>query len=232
MRIHKYISLTGYCSRRETKRLLENRRITVNGTVCEKDTIVEVGDVVLIDGQTIPHKSSNVYLAFNKPVGIICTANPEIKGNILECVDLPERVFPIGRLDRASQGLILLTNDGEVANRISQAGFGHEKEYEVTVDEPVTDLFLQRMAEGVSILNTITKPAVTKRVSKYVFRITLTQGLNRQIRRMCKTLGYEVEKLERIRIMNIHLHALEEGKWRELQDEELLELKKSLNLDK
>jgi 23S rRNA pseudouridine2604 synthase len=212
--------------------LLENRRITVNGTVCNKDTTVEVGDVVLIDGQPIPQKSSNVYLAFNKPVGIICTANPEIKGNILECIDLPERVFPVGRLDRASQGLILLTNDGEVANRISQAGFGHEKEYEVTVDQPVTNLFLQRMAEGVSILNTITKPAATKRVSKYVFHITLTQGLNRQIRRMCKTLGYEVEKLERIRIMNIHLHALEVGKWRELQVEELLELKKSLNLDK
>ncbi|MDM5314547.1 pseudouridine synthase [Fictibacillus sp. b24] len=230
MRIHKYISLTGYCSRRETKRLLESGRITINGETANKDTFVDEGDIVLIDGQRIPHKSSATYLAFNKPVGITSTSNPEIEGNILELVDLPERVFAVGRLDKASQGLILLTNDGELANRISQADFGHEKEYEVTVDQPVTDLFLQKMAQGVLILNTVTKPAKTEFVSKYVFRITLTQGLNRQIRRMCKTLGYEVQKLERIRIMNIHLHALEIGKWRYLRDEELSELKKGLEL--
>ncbi|OOE14876.1 pseudouridine synthase [Fictibacillus arsenicus] len=230
MRIHKYISLTGYCSRREVKRLLENGRITVNGVVCNKDTEVEEDDTVLIDHEPIPRKQSSIYIAFNKPVGITCTANPQIKGNILECVKVPERVFPVGRLDKASQGLILLTNDGELANRISQCDFGHEKEYEVTLDQPVTELFLQKMAEGVSVLNTITKPAITKFVSKYVFRITLTQGLNRQIRRMCKALGYEVEKLERIRIMNIHLHALEAGKWRELRSDELFTLKEGLDL--
>lgn len=230
MRIHKYISLTGYCSRREVKRLLENERITVNGVVSNKDTEVEEGDTVLIDHKPIPRKQSSIYIAFNKPVGITCTANPQIKGNILECVKVPERVFPVGRLDKASQGLILLTNDGELANRISQSDFGHEKEYEVTLNQPVTELFLQKMAEGVPVLNSITKPAKTKFVSKYVFRITLTQGLNRQIRRMCKTLGYEVEKLERIRIMNIHLHTLEAGKWRELKPDELLTLKESLGL--
>jgi 23S rRNA pseudouridine2604 synthase len=230
MRIHKFISLTGYCSRREVKRLLENGRITVNGVVCNKDTEVDEGDTVLIDHKPIPRKQASIYLAFNKPVGITCTANPEIKGNIVECVKVSERVFPVGRLDKASQGLILLTNDGELANRISQADFGHEKEYEVTVNQPVKELFLQKMAEGIPVLNTITKPAKTKFVSKYVFRITLTQGLNRQIRRMCKTLGYEVEKLERIRIMNIHLHTLEAGKWRELKTDELLELKKGLDL--
>lgn len=228
MRIHKYISLTGYCSRREVKRLLENERITVNGVVSNKDTEVEEGDTVLIDHKPIPRKQSSIYIAFNKPVGITCTANPQIKGNILECVKVPERVFPVGRLDKASQGLILLTNDGELANRISQSDFGHEKEYEVTLNQPVTKLFLQKMAEGVPVLNSITKPAKTKFVSKYVFRITLTQGLNRQIRRMCKTLGYEVEKLERIRIMNIHLHTLEAGKWRELKPDELLTLKEMI----
>jgi 23S rRNA pseudouridine2604 synthase len=230
MRIHKYISLTGYCSRRKTKHLIESGRITVNGVSCNKDTDVLEGDEVLIDNRPIPRKTSSIYLAFNKPVGITCTANPEIEGNILECVQVPERVFPVGRLDKASQGLILLTNDGELANRISQSDYGHEKEYEVTVDQPITSLFLLKMAEGVPILDTVTKPALTEYVSKYVFRITLTQGLNRQIRRMCKTLGYEVEKLQRIRIMNIHLHALETGKWRELETKELLELKKSLNL--
>lgn len=230
MRIHKYISLTGYCSRREVKRLLENDRITVNGVVCNKDTEVDEGDTVLIDHKLIPRKKASIYLAFNKPVGITCTANLEIKGNILECVKVPERVFPVGRLDKASQGLILLTNDGELANRISQSDFGHEKEYEVTLNQPVTELFLQKMAEGVPVLNTITRPAKTKFVSKYVFRITLTQGLNRQIRRMCKALGYEVEKLERIRIMNIHLHTLEAGKWRGLKPDELLELKEGLDL--
>ncbi|MCM3731951.1 pseudouridine synthase [Fictibacillus nanhaiensis] len=230
MRIHKYISLTGYCSRRETKRLIESGRITVNGVICNKETDVLEGDEVLIDNRPIPRKTSSIYLVFNKPVGITCTANPEIEGNILECVQMPERVFPVGRLDKASQGLILLTNDGELANRISQSDYGHEKEYEVTVDQPITSLFLLKMAEGVPILDTMTKPALTEYVSKYVFRITLTQGLNRQIRRMCKTLGYAVEKLERIRIMNIHLHALETGKWRVLETKELLELKKSLNL--
>jgi 23S rRNA pseudouridine2604 synthase len=230
MRIHKYISLTGYCSRRETKRLIESERITVNGVICNKETDVLEGDEVLIDNRPIPRKTSSIYLVFNKPVGITCTANPEIEGNILECVQMPERVFPVGRLDKASQGLILLTNDGELANRISQSDYGHEKEYEVTVDQPITSLFLLKMAEGVPILDTMTKPALTEYVSKYVFRITLTQGLNRQIRRMCKTLGYAVEKLERIRIMNIHLHALETGKWRVLETKELLELKKSLNL--
>lgn len=230
MRIHKYISLTGFCSRRETKRLLKSGRISINGEIANKDSFVLDMDTVLIDGKVIPQKTSAVYLAFNKPVGVTTTSNPEIDGNILEYIDLSERVFAVGRLDKASQGLILLTNDGELANRISQADYGHEKEYEVTVDQPVTELFLKKMAQGVFILDSITKPAKTEWISKYVFRITLTQGLNRQIRRMCKTLGYEVEKLERIRIMNIHLHALEPGKWRYLRDDELSDLKKGLEI--
>ncbi|ANC79119.1 23S rRNA pseudouridine synthase F [Fictibacillus phosphorivorans] len=230
MRIHKYISLTGFCSRRETDRLLKNGRISINGEVANKDSFVLETDTVLIDGKVIPQKTSAVYLAFNKPVGVTTTSNPGIDGNILAYIELSERVFAVGRLDKASQGLILLTNDGELANRISQADYGHEKEYEVTVNQPVTDLFLQKMAQGVFILDSVTKPAKTELISKYVFRITLTQGLNRQIRRMCKTLGYEVEKLERIRIMNIHLHALEVGKWRYLRDDELIELKKGLEI--
>ncbi len=230
MRIHKYISLTGFCSRRETNRLLKNGRISINGEIANKDSFVHETDTVLIDGKIIPQKTSAVYLAFNKPVGVTTTSNSEIDGNILEYIDLSERVFAVGRLDKASQGLILLTNDGELANRISQTDYGHEKEYEVTVDQPVTELFLQKMAQGVFILDSITKPAKTELVSKYVFRITLTQGLNRQIRRMCKTLGYEVEKLERIRIMNIHLYALEPGKWRYLRDDELSDLKKGLEI--
>ncbi|MBN3553685.1 pseudouridine synthase [Fictibacillus nanhaiensis] len=230
MHIHKYISLTGFCSRRETNRLLNSGRISINGEIANKDSFVHETDTVLIDGKVIPQKTSAVYLAFNKPVGVTTTSNPEIAGNILAYIDLSERVFAVGRLDKASQGLILLTNDGELANRISQADYGHEKEYEVTVDQPVSELFLEKMAQGVFILDSVTKPAKTELISKYVFRITLTQGLNRQIRRMCKTLGYEVEKLERIRIMNIHLHTLDVGKWRYLRDDELIELKKGLEI--
>lgn len=228
MRIQKYISLTGFCSRRETSRLITAGRVTINGVICDKDSIVAEGDIVWIDNQLIPRKESHIYLAFNKPAGIICTANPNIEGNLFEVVQSSERIFPVGRLDKESQGLILLTNDGEIANRISGAEYGHEKEYEVTVDQPVTDLFLQKMAHGVAILDTVTKPAKTSQVSKYVFRITLTQGLNRQIRRMCKTLGYEVEKLERIRIMNLHLGSLKIGEWRELDEKEIEELKRQL----
>jgi 23S rRNA pseudouridine2604 synthase len=230
MRIQKYISLTGYCSRRELERLIKAERVTINGHACHKDSVVTESDVVLIDHKPIPKKQNSVYIAFNKPVGMICTANPEIEGNISDAVKSIERIFPVGRLDKDSQGLLLLTNDGELANRISSADYGHEKEYEVTVDEPVTDLFLKKMSGGVSILNTITRPALTKKMSKYVFRITLTQGLNRQIRRMCKTLGYEVEKLERVRIMNIHLDELQNGEWRELEEKEVNELKRLLEL--
>jgi 23S rRNA pseudouridine2604 synthase len=229
MRIHKYISLTGFCSRRETKRLLEAGRVTINGTICDKDTFVQEGDMVRIDNEIVSMKQADMYLMLNKPVGITCTSNPEIEGNILELVPSHERIFPVGRLDKSSQGLILLTNDGNLADRISQSEYGHEKEYEVTVNEPVTELFLQKMADGVPILDTVTKPAKAVKVSKYVFRITLTQGLNRQIRRMCKTLGYEVEKLERIRIMNLHLMNLKQGEWRELTEDELIELKQNLS---
>ncbi|MDR7073990.1 pseudouridine synthase [Fictibacillus barbaricus] len=231
MRIQKYISLTGYCSRRETQRLIQAERITINGHVCDKDSVVEDGDIVLIDHKEIPIKQSMIYIAYNKSVGIICTSNPSIEGNIFAAVPSSERIFPVGRLDKDSQGLILLTNDGELANRISYADYEHEKEYEVTVNQPVTDLFLQKMAEGVAILDTITKPAITSQVSKYVFRIILTQGLNRQIRRMCKTLGYEVEKLERIRIMNVILGDLKAGEWRELGKTEVEELKYQMYLE-
>ena len=222
MRINKYISETGYCSRRETDRLIEAKRITINGVVCEPGTNVEPGDIVLIDGTGIPTKEKPVYIALNKPVGITCTAAKEVAGNIIDFVNHPSRVFPIGRLDKASEGLILLTNDGDIVNKMMRFENGHEKEYVVTVDKPITAEFLTKMSSGVEILGTITKPCQTSQTSEYEFRITLTQGLNRQIRRMSKALGYKVVKLERIRIMNIEVTGINRGKWRDLTNEERL----------
>ncbi|WDZ55834.1 pseudouridine synthase [Paenibacillus polymyxa] len=222
MRINKYISETGFCSRRETNRLIAAGRITINGNVCEAGAEVEPQDIVLIDGEAIPLNSCEpVYLALNKPVGIVCTAAEQVAGNIISYVNYPSRIFAIGRLDKASEGLILLTNDGSIVNQMMRSEHGHEKEYVVTVDKPVTDEFTQTMSRGVEILNVITKPCKVDRTSEYEFRIILTQGLNLQIRRMCKALGYRVLKLERVRIMNITLDHLDRGQWRHLEKEEL-----------
>ncbi|MCG7314186.1 pseudouridine synthase [Priestia flexa] len=228
MRIQKYISETGFCSRRHTNRLIIEGRVTVNGVVSDKNTMIAEHDEVLIDGRPIPRKEQSVYLALHKPVGITCTAAKEVEGNIIDFVNYPTRIFPVGRLDKASEGLILMTNDGDIFNKILRSEHGHEKEYVVTVDKVITEQFVLEMESGVEILNTITKPCKIEKISDNVFKIILTQGLNRQIRRMCKALGYRVERLQRIRIMNIHLGNLEAGAWRELSQQELNELLKEL----
>ncbi|HAQ07316.1 MAG TPA: 23S rRNA pseudouridine synthase F [Bacillus bacterium] len=224
MRINKYISETGFCSRRATNRLIEEKRITVNGTICEPGTMIVPGDVVLIDGESIPEKSACVYIALNKPVGITCTAAKTVKGNIIDFMNYPGRIFPIGRLDKDSEGLILMTNDGEIVNKMMRSEYGHEKEYVVKVDRLITEEFINEMSGGVEILGTITKPCRVSKISEHEFRITLTQGLNRQIRRMSKECGYRVVRLERVRIMNIERADLADGEWRELTQAELADL--------
>jgi 23S rRNA pseudouridine2604 synthase len=228
MRINKYISETGFCSRRETDRLIKGKRITVNGRICEEGDTVHPGDVVLIDGKPIPSKTEPIYIALNKPPGITCAAGKHIEGNIIDFVNHPHRIFPVGRLDKASEGLILLTNDGDIVNKILRSEHEHEKEYIVTVSKPLTDEFLKGMAGGVDILVGKTKPCEVFQIEDDVFRIILTQGLNRQIRRMCRFFGYTVTKLERVRIMNIELAGLETGQWRDLTDEERETLLSSL----
>ncbi|PQP81868.1 23S rRNA pseudouridine synthase F [Paenibacillus sp. PCH8] len=230
MLINKYISVTGFCSRRETNRFIAAGRITINGQVCTKGANVEPGDVVLIDRKEIPHHDREpVYIALNKPIGIVCTAAEQVEGNIIQYMNYPSRIFAIGRLDKASEGLILLTNDGGIVNHMMRSEHNHDKEYVVTVDKRVTDEFIQSMSEGVEIMDVVTKPCEVYRLSENVFRIILTQGLNLQIRRMCKALGYRVLKLERIRIMNITLDQLERGQWRHLEKEELEILLSQLN---
>ncbi|GED59571.1 23S rRNA pseudouridine(2604) synthase RluF [Brevibacillus formosus] len=228
MRINKFISETGICSRREADKLIEAKRVTINGQLAELGSTVASGDDVRIDGQPLGAKKKDVYIALNKPVGITCTTELHVKGNIIDFVNHPERIFPIGRLDKDSQGLILLTNDGDIVNKILRAENNHDKEYIVTVDKPITANFLHGMANGVRILGTTTKPCKVTKVSDRVFNIVLTQGLNRQIRRMCQAFGYQVRKLERIRIMNITLGNLKLGQWRNLTAKELSDLNKSL----
>ncbi|WP_410513573.1 pseudouridine synthase [Paenibacillus sp. BR2-3] len=229
MRINKYISETGFCSRRETDRLIEAGRITVNGVVCIPGTDVAPDDVVLIDGRVIGSKGEDVYIALNKPKGVVCTAARHVAGNIIDFMNYPSRIFAIGRLDKDSEGLILLTNNGDIVNKMMRSENGHEKEYWVTVDKPVTQEFIQKMSSGVDILGVTTKPCKVLRLNDYEFRIILTQGLNLQIRRMCKALGYRVMRLERIRIMNISISGLEKGEWRDLTSEELQILLTRLN---
>ncbi|TQK53760.1 23S rRNA pseudouridine2604 synthase [Brevibacillus sp. AG162] len=228
MRINKFISETGICSRREADKLIEAKRVTINGQLAELGSTAAPGDDVRIDGQPLGAKKKDVYIALNKPVGITCTTELHIKGNIIDFVNHPERIFPIGRLDKDSQGLILLTNDGDIVNKILRAENNHDKEYIVTVDKPITANFLHGMANGVRILGTTTKPCKVTKVSDRVFNIVLTQGLNRQIRRMCQAFGYQVRKLERVRIMNITLGNLKLGQWRNLTAKELTDLNKSL----
>jgi 23S rRNA pseudouridine2604 synthase len=224
MRLNKYISETGTCSRREADAWIEAGRVTINGQVATLGTKVGENDRVCVDGRELGAAKQHVCIAFNKPVGITCTTERHIYGNIVDFIGHRERVFPIGRLDKDSEGLILLTNNGDIVNEILRAENEHEKEYVVTVDRPVTPIFLDGMASGVRILGTVTKPCRVKRVAPATFRIILTQGLNRQIRRMCSFFGYKVVRLQRVRIINITLEGLKVGQWRELTRAELQDL--------
>ena len=221
MRLNKYISETGVCSRREADKWIDAGRVTCNGNPAALGTQVGEGDVVCIDGQPIGAKKKQIYIALNKPVGVTCTTEAHIEDNIIDHVGFPERIFPVGRLDRDSEGLILLTNNGDIVNEILRSENNHEKEYLVTVDRPITDLSLRMLAGGVKIMGELTKPSKVARVNAQSFRIILTQGLNRQIRRMCSALGYKAQRLQRVRIMNIHLGNLRPGQWRHLSSAEL-----------
>lgn len=222
VRINKYLSEVGYCSRRGADKLIEEGRVTINGKVPEMGTKIMPGDEVRVDGKLIsPPKEEHVYIAFNKPVGIVCTTDVKVeKDNIIDYINHPKRIFPIGRLDKPSEGLILLTSDGDIVNKILRARNNHEKEYVVTVDRPITAEFIRRMSNGVPILDTVTRKCHVEQVSRFVFKIILTQGLNRQIRRMCEYLNYSVVKLVRIRIMHVKLDV-PIGQWRNLTPEEL-----------
>jgi len=221
LRLNKYISETGVCSRREADKWIDAGRVTCNGNPAALGTQVGEDDVVCIDGQPIGAKKKQIYIALNKPVGVTCTTEAHIEDNIIELVGYPERIFPIGRLDKDSEGLILLTNDGDIVNEILRSENNHEKEYIVTVDRPITDLSLKMMASGIKIMGELTKPCKVGRIDQKSFRMILTQGLNRQIRRMCSALGYKARRLQRVRIMNIHLGTLGSGQWRHLSDSEL-----------
>lgn len=224
-RLNKYLSEVGYCSRRAADKLIEEGRVTINGVVPEMGTKVAPNDEVCVDGKLIKNnKETFVYLAFNKPLGIVCTTDRRVeKDNIIDFINYPKRIFPIGRLDKNSEGLILLTDDGDIVNKILRASNNHEKEYLVTVNKPVSQTFIERMSNGVPVLDTITKKCEVKKMGTYEFKIILTQGLNRQIRRMCEYLDYEVETLKRVRIMNLKLDV-PVGTYRELTIEELKEL--------
>lgn len=224
-RINKYLSEVGYCSRRAADKLIGQGRVTINGKVPEMGTKVVAGDEVHVDGKLISATDEKpVYLAFNKPIGIVCTTDTHVeKDNIVDFINYPKRIFPIGRLDKPSEGLIFLTNDGDIVNKILRARNHHEKEYIVTVDKRITPDFLARMRNGVPILDQITRKCEVEEISAYQFNIILTQGLNRQIRRMCEYLEYRVKKLKRVRIMNVKLD-MPVGKWRDLTSEELKEI--------
>lgn len=229
VRINKFISEKGICSRREADKFIEQGRVKVNGLKATLGTKVAPEDTVTLDGKTIQGEKELIYIALNKPKGITCTTEKKVKGNIVDFVNHSERIFPIGRLDKDSEGLILLTNDGDIVNKILRAGNNHEKEYLVTVNKPIIKKFIENMSSGVRILDTVTKPCIVKKESNYVFRIILTQGLNRQIRRMCEALDYQVTKLVRVRIMNIQLYPLPQGKWRNLTKDELETINKLIS---
>ncbi len=226
-RINKFLSEAGYCSRREADKLIDAGRVTINGAVPEMGTKVAANDVVAVDGETIKNtKTAFVYLAFNKPIGIVCTTDTSVeKDNIIDFINYPKRIFPIGRLDKPSEGLILLTDDGDIVNKILRASNNHEKEYVVTVDKPISQTFVNRMAGGIYLedLKQTTKKCKVEKLNSHTFKIILTQGLNRQIRRMCAYLNYEVQTLKRVRIMNIKLDT-PVGEYRELTKDEFTEL--------
>ncbi|MCH2207331.1 MAG: 23S rRNA pseudouridine(2604) synthase RluF [Lentisphaerales bacterium] len=230
IRLNKFISSSGFCSRREADKLIEEGRVKVNGKVCLSGTQVSSKDFVEADGQQIKMKvsSQKVYLAVNKPEGITCTTESQVKGNIVDFVNYPEKIFPIGRLDKFSQGLIFMTNDGDIVNKILRAGNAHEKEYIVGVDKPISDGFIHKMSNGIPILNTVTQKCKVVRLGKNSFKIILTQGLNRQIRRMCEYLGYRVNFLQRTRIMNVELGRLKPGSWRNLTASEMDQINKMI----
>ncbi len=222
--LNKYISSTGICSRREADKMIDEGRVTINDAPTQKGNRVFEGDVVCIDGKPLQSKPKPIYLAFNKPVGIVCTTDLKEPKNIIDYINHPERLFPIGRLDKPSEGLIFLTNDGDIVNKILRAGNNHEKEYIVTVRQHINPVFIKKMGEGIPILDTITKECHVEMVDNHTFKIILTQGLNRQIRRMCEFLNYEVTKLKRVRIMNIKLGNVRIGQWRELTSKEMLQI--------
>ena len=229
-RINKYLSEVGFCSRRAADRLIEEGKVTINGEITEIGSKVKEGDQVEVEGQKIINsiKQKNIYLAFNKPIGIVCTTDRRVEpDNIIDYIKYPKRIFPIGRLDKPSEGLIFLTNDGDIVNKILRAKNNHEKEYIVSVNRPINKDFIQSMSNGVEILDTITKNCFVKQLGQKKFKIILTQGLNRQIRRMCESLGYRVRSLKRVRIMNIKLDV-PKGKYREFTKEELFELNRLL----
>ncbi len=231
-RLNKFISDSGFCSRRGADKLIEEKRVTINGNVPELGTKVLPSDIVKVDGKAIAKikedKSDRIYIAYNKPIGITCTTETDVWGNIVDAIGHKERIFPIGRLDKPSEGLIFLTSDGDIVNKILRAENAHDKEYIVTVDKPISERFIERMSRGVPILGTITKPCIVKVKSRFVFTIILTQGLNRQIRRMCEYLDYEVKMLKRSRIMNVELGQLKSGQWRDLTKTEMAEINQAV----
>lgn len=227
MRLNRFLSDRGICSRRKADEWIEQGRIAVNGVTAVLGTQVEDGDAVTVDGNPVELGDQKVYIALNKPRGIECTADPRVKDNVVTFVGHSSRIYPVGRLDKESEGLIFLTNDGDFADFIMRAANFHEKEYEVRIDKPVTAEFLRQMGEGVDLEGRITRPAVVSKIEKDRFRITLTQGMNRQIRRMCEALGYKVLRLVRIRIMAIRLDKLQKGQWRFLSAQEVAQIYKS-----
>ncbi|WP_270940745.1 23S rRNA pseudouridine(2604) synthase RluF [Romboutsia lituseburensis] len=230
MRLNNYISSTGMCSRREADKLIQQRKVLINGKIAQIGQAVEPNDVVKVNGRKITPKKQHVYIALNKPVGITCTTERHIKDNIIDYINYPERIFPVGRLDKPSEGLIILTSDGTIVNKILRSENNHEKEYVVTVDRNITDKFITDMQNGVRIFNpvnnkyVITNKCKVTKVNNKTFKIILSQGLNRQIRRMCEVFGYNVTKLQRIRIMNLTVKGIAPGKWRKLTDKEVQSL--------
>lgn len=227
--LNKYISSTGICSRREADKIIAAGRVLLNGKIAKTGNRVNKGDLVLLDGKKLAPKPRPIYIALHKPVGIVSTTDPKEPDNIVDFVNHPQRLFHIGRLDKDSEGLIFLTNDGDIVNKILRADNHNEKEYIVTVDRPITPRFLKRMARGVPILGKITKRCQVRQMNTYQFRIILTEGMNRQIRRMCSYLGYEVTRLQRIRIMHITLQGLKSGEWREFTRAEIRKMNDLLN---
>lgn len=226
--LNKYISSTGVCSRREADKWIDAGRVLLNGVVAVKGNRVEPNDEVLVDGQSVKPKAEPLYIALNKPPGITCTTELDDPDNIIDYINHPKRIFPIGRLDKPSSGLILLTNDGDIVNRILRVENNHEKEYVVTVNQPITDEFIHTLANGIPMLDTVTNKCKVQKLKKNIFKIVLTQGLNRQIRRMCEYCDYKVVTLKRVRVMHINIDNLKKGEWRYLTEEEMGDMWKAL----
>ena len=228
--LNKYISSSGICSRREAEKFINEGRVTLNGKSTQLGNRVTKNDVVKLDGRIVKPKDVTIYIALNKPIGIVSTTDGREPNNIVKHINYPERLFPVGRLDKPSEGLIFLTNDGDIVNKILRAGNNHEKEYFVTVNKSITEDFIEKMSNGIPILGTVTQKCLVEKVNDKIFKIILTQGLNRQIRRMCEYLDYEVTKLKRTRIMNVELGYLQTGDWRELTEEEMKEINSMISL--